>query len=137
EPAVIREENPMVTDLPRGSQSTLDRIISGKDREQMEGPLGESLLPGPSVGYSQVIVRNIHSGATNPGYSVRRFHTAKDFPMLVDNTTIKEEKDYFPLTLGVVNYIVNNIWLSQGYLFKLNQMHGKMISTASYVGDYD
>lgn len=136
EPGIIREENPLVTDLPRGQQSALDRIISGKDRDQMEGPIGESLLPGPSVGYSQVIVRNIHSGITNPGYSVREFYTAKDYPFDHEETEIEKRKDFMPLTLGVVNYIVNNIWLTQGYLFKLNQMHGKTKSSRSYAGDY-
>ncbi|CAA9235198.1 MAG: hypothetical protein AVDCRST_MAG56-1344 [uncultured Cytophagales bacterium] len=80
EPSDMREENPLVGFMPRKEQSWLSRHTSGSDKEQSEGPLGESLLPGPSVGHSRVIVSNIHQGETGNGFVVNDFHTSRDYP---------------------------------------------------------
>ncbi len=137
EPSSIREENPLVKYEPKGSQSAINKIISGIDREQNEGPRGESVFPAASVGYSKVIVKNIHDGKTNTGLTVNEFRTAQSDPVIVKNTAIKKEKiNPPPLTAGVFNLVVNQQYLTQGYAITLNSMHGQPSSIATYGGDY-
>lgn len=137
EPVTIREENVLVGFLKRFEQGFLDKIISGRDKKQSEGPIGETILPAPSVGYAEVIVKNIHEGKTSPGFSVYEFHTAKDFPVTHELTPIKTEKDYLPIYGGLINKFTNNLWASQGFVFNVNNMHGQMRSFKTYAGNYD
>ena len=138
EPSTIREESVLVDFIARKRQGLLSKIVAGKDLEQSEGPLGESVLPGPSVGYSRVTKRHIHSGETNPGFTVSEFYTARDYPIQLDNKTpIKERADYLPLPTGLINTFVNNAWVTQGFSFIINNMHGQPRRTASYGGEYD
>ncbi|RZK45209.1 MAG: hypothetical protein EOO61_00800 [Hymenobacter sp.] len=136
EPSQMREENILVDYLPRQNQSLLSRVVSGLDRKQSEGMLGESLLPAPSVGYSQVIVRNIHSGRTTPGFSISKFATARQYPMQVKysamQTLPKFQLAYTVFTMSQIN----NTYATQGYSFLLNSMHGQPKSQATYPGDY-
>lgn len=151
EPSAGREENPLVTSLAkRTSQGGVERIIAGEDREQFEGPLGESILPGASVGYGRVVVRSIYQGRTNSGFTVDEFYTAKDYPFdmycsapstvsgkAVDNTAPDEVTDWIPtLPLGLVSFGKSNVWATQGYRFVQNAMHGKPHRISSYGGDY-
>lgn len=155
EPAAIREENPLVGFLPkRTNQSFVDKAISGEDKDQFEGPLGESILPSPSVGYSRVVSKNIHNGKTNTGFIVSEFYTAKDFPFdmvygdgtnnvfsgqgvahsqLNDQTL---DKFWLNIPAVFVNLSCNNYWAAQGYRFVKNNMHGQPKSVATYAGDY-
>lgn len=80
EPSSMHDENALVDFLPKKTQSWLNRHIVGADKEQSEGPIGESLLPGASVGHSRVVIQNIHTGKTGTGYSVNQFYTVKDYP---------------------------------------------------------
>lgn len=137
EPGSIREENALVGFLPRFKQSFVDKVISGRDKEQSEGPLYEGVLPGPSVGYSRIITKSIHSGKTNPGFAIKEFYTAKDYPVKMEMTDMdRSHKDYLPIITGLVNKITNNLWVSQGYSFEINSMHGQLKSSATYAGDY-
>ncbi|MCB2411146.1 hypothetical protein [Hymenobacter lucidus] len=136
EPGGMREENILVDYLPRQSQGVLSKIIAGIDRKQTEGPLGESLLPAPSVGYARVVTRNIHSGRTSTGYSVSEFATARSYPMQVRKTVLQsvlEERNVYAVWL---NDLVNNAWAAQGFSFILNSMHGQVLRKATYPGDY-
>lgn len=138
EPQAFREENAMVTHMQRRlPKELLFKIISGKDKEQGEGPLGESLLPSPSIGYSRIVTHNIHNGKTATGHIVNEYFTAKDYPMEVDYTNVDSERDFAIKPLGVFNAVVDNRWASQGYLFKINNMHGQMKRTATYGGSYN
>jgi len=137
EPGSIREENAMVGFMDRFSQSFWDKVVSGRDKKQSEGPIGESIMPGASVGYSKVTTKSIHSGKTNPGFAVKEFYTAKDYPVKMEMTEMeRDNKDYLPLITGLVNKITNNAWVSQGYAFEVNSMHGQVKSTSTYAGDY-
>jgi len=137
EPQAIREENILVQFLERFEQKFGSKVISGRDKKQAEGPLGESIMPSPSIGYSKVIIKSIHSGKTNTGYTIKEFHTADGFFNAdEDMTSIKTKKDYLLLPLGLVNRYVNNSWLSQGFSFKIDNMHGQPKSVATYGGDY-
>lgn len=137
EPPTGREENALVTYLARDKQSWYNRLIAGKDRKQTEGPLGETILPAASVGYSRVIIKNIHKGKTNPGFEVNEFYTAYDKPFKVEYTGINKKTDYLMLPLVLVNRLVDNIWMTQGYSFTLNNFHGQPKSISTYSGDYE
>jgi len=144
EPTTIREENVLTDFIARKGQNLWSKIVAGKDKKQSEGPLGESILPGPAVGYSKVTIKNIHSGKTNPGFTINEFFTAKDFPIMLahpdrpgsmtpfaDGTP---EKKYL---LGIfVNIIKDKTWVSQGFSFVLNGMHGQAKSKSTYNGPY-
>lgn len=135
EPSSIREENALVEFDEKLKQSFLSKVIAGRDKEVTEKPLGETILPGASVGYARVVIRNIHSGKTNTGFVVKEYNTARDFPMQVEATEMKTEKDFLPMPGGIINYFVNNVWMTQGYTFKLNNMHGQPKREATYAGD--
>lgn len=148
EPAALRDENALITFMPqRAEQGFISKAISGTDREQFEGPIGESLLPSASVGYSRVVAKSIHSGKTNTGFVVSEFNTVRDYPFDmqynsgtqngVDWTQIDQEKDWMYLPAILANYSVSNVWASQGYRFILNSMHGQPKSVKTYAGDYN
>jgi hypothetical protein len=142
EPQAMREENILVNFVARKSQSLWSKVIAGKDKKQAEGPLGESVLPAPSVGYSKVIVRNIHTGKTSPGFSISEFFTAKDFPISLAHpdksgtiTPINAPTPEKRYLIGIlVNIIKDKSWASQGFSFILNNMHGQVKSKSTYNG---
>jgi len=138
ESAGIKEENALVNFLlKRSPKNLLQKVISGLDLEQFEGPIGEMLLPNASVGHSRVVVKNIYKGKSTPGFTVHEYYTAKDFPFKFDNTPIDDHaKDLMLIPAIWVNVEVDNRWVSQGYSFTLNDMHGKLKRIAFYGGDY-
>lgn len=141
EPPSGREENALVEILGRKRQSGFNRALNGRDSKQMEGPMGESILPGASVVHERVIIKNIHSGKTTTGFMVNKYHTCKEFPVTADNSSISKsdgtyKKTSLSLPLGLFNLDIKKAWVTQGYLFKLNDMHGKVESQATYSGNY-
>ncbi|WP_068473205.1 hypothetical protein [Saccharicrinis aurantiacus] len=153
EPASLREENPLVTFLPNKGQSTWDRLITGQNLTQNEGPIGESLLPGPSIGYSRVVMENIHKGATGNGFSIDKYFTAKDFPFdkvyprgnnnefdisgkAADHTKLQKHHDEFDINGGLFMYATAMQRVSQGYRFIQTNMHGLPHSMLTYAGNY-
>ncbi|MFT5821468.1 MAG: hypothetical protein ACI8ZM_002721 [Crocinitomix sp.] len=143
EPTTMREENILVDYIYRlpknGWDKFRDFVTAGKEKEKYEGPIGESLYGSATVGYSQVITKNIHTGKTNTGYSVNQFHTCKDYPLIAEYTDLagNTKNDYLPLPLLYVNQVTNNVWAAQGFRFEINDMHGKMKASAAYTGDYN
>ncbi len=163
EPQEMREENPLVEFMPKKSQSWLNRLVVGKDREQSEGPIGESLLSAPSVSHSRVVVENIHTGKTGTGHTVHEFYTCKDYPydklydyQLVDGSerkfdfaTSKPERgvaysilqdnmhsDKLNIPTSYFKYSFDKSWASQGFRFVQNAMHGVPKSVRTYGGSY-
>ncbi len=140
EPSTGREENSLVKYLDRESQSWSNKIIAGKDKKQVEGPIGETILPAPSVGYSKVIIKNIHSGITNTGLTIKEFHTAKDSPNFIKKSKytdiLEKPKHPWPKILIFYNRLVNNLWLTQGFKFIINNMHGQQKAVSTYNADY-
>lgn len=147
EPAALRDENALITFMPqRAEQGFITKAISGTDREQFEGPIGESLLPSASVGYSRVVAKSIHSGKTNTGFVVSEFNTVRDYPFDmqysggqngIEWTQIDQERDWMYLPAILANYNVSNVWAAQGYRFIINSMHGQPKSVKTYAGDYN
>lgn len=134
EPGGMREENALVQFDQKFKQSFLNKIVAGRDKEQVELPLGEGIYPSPSVGYARVVIQNIHNGITNAGFIVKEFNTAKDYPVKVDYTSIDTQRDFLPVPGGCINIFINNIWMTQGFVFKLNSMHGQPKSETTYRG---
>jgi len=125
----------------------------------IELPVNEGYFPGASVGYRKVTVKSLASASlagqriTLPegvtlfpqgtgisygtsGVTVHEFYTAKDFPVLVDETEKKQEpfKLFFPIPfLGSVSE--TNLTATQGYSIVTNDMHGKPKKIAYYRQD--
>lgn len=142
EPAEAHEDNSLVEYIERKKQKWIDKIMNGRDTKQFEGPLGEHLLPAADVSHSRVVIKNIHSGKSTTGYVVNQYHTCAEFPMEVDYSSISKKDDTYKkfnlsLPLGLFNLSINRAWVTQGYIFKLNDMHGKLSSKATYMGNYD
>ena len=161
EPSGAREENPLVTFLPQKGQSWFSRLTVGEDKEQTEGPIGETTLPSPSVGYSRVVVRNIYNvyggQKSGTGFTVHDFYTVKDYPFDkvynppagavydanitgsgVNYTDIDDQqtRDYVIIPAGLFTFSLNKAWAAQGYRFIINNMHGQMKKVSTYGGTY-
>jgi hypothetical protein len=142
EPIAAREENILVDFVARKNQNLWSKIIAGKDKEVAEGPIGETVLPGPSVGYSRVTVRSIHSGKSNPGFTIFQFYTAKDFPIKMAHpdlagsmTTIKRnDTNPIPIVVPFHTKVKTKTSAAQGFTFVVNNMHGQLRSKTSYSG---
>ncbi len=154
EPMALREENPLVNYIPKKSQTWMSRHIVGTNKESSEGPIGESILPGPSVGYSKVKVKNIHSGKTGTGYTVFEYNTVKDYPFdkayyfdkddpqghfedpgkCVDYTDLESntQHDNLNIPAGIINFKTSKVWASQGYKFVISEFHGLLKSENAY-----
>lgn len=155
EPAGAKEESPLKVFLPKAAQTWQKKLVAGEDREQLEGPIGESLLPPAAVGHSRVVISSIHKGITGTGYSVHEFYTCQDFPFewnypKYDNTgqngnaagvsytdiNAGRNTSSFKLPLGVINLDFESASVRQGFEFRLNAMHGQQKAESDYNGDY-
>lgn len=144
EPGGGREENALVDFLERKKQKLMDKLLNGQDLKQFEGPLGETLLPAASIVHERVVVQNIHNSnnsLTATGYAVNKYHTCRQYPLLVTNSVIaKSNKTYkkqkINIPLGLFNMDINKAWVTQGYLFQENDMNGKLQSQSTYPGVY-
>ena len=155
EPASAREENSLVDFIPVKGQKWWDKLIAGEILQQTEGPLGESILPAPSVGHRRVVVENIHTGNSGNGYAVHDFYTTYDYPFdktynPLDNdrirnftgsanerTDLEEDTDQFRVNLGLVAFNVEKSWASQGFRFIQTNMNGQKKRTSTYGGTYN
>lgn len=137
EPSDMREENALVDIMKRDPQGWFDRITNGRDTKQFEGPVGESILPSPSVGHSRIEIHNIHSGSTSSGYSVNEYFTCADFPFSskfspIDKKANTYRKFNWKIPLIFFNMEIHRAWVTQGYVFKTNDMHGKIKSSTTF-----
>jgi hypothetical protein len=139
EPQAYREENALVRSLVQRNDPTWkQQMISGIDRETFEGPLGEAILPPPSIGYSRVVTQNIHAGKSNTGYKVSEFYTCKDFPFKAKNSSVRAPgSDKYNIPAVIVKVDVDRRAAAQSYEFILNDMHGKQKSIKIYRGVFD
>ncbi|MGV3597035.1 MAG: hypothetical protein ACO1PI_04155 [Bacteroidota bacterium] len=98
-------------------------------------PLGESMFPAPMVGYRQVTVRNIkpqdlNSSSTEiikrhgTGYTVQKFFTAYDFPVIAEKTTVDADFKKSPV-LSLLGFSMEIAGATQGFAIELNDMNGK------------
>lgn len=132
EPGVGSEENTLREPLPYKQEI----LLAPDNSFYTEKPVGEVLYPSPSVGYSEVKVRNIeHAGVerTATGYSVNKFYTAKDFPVYTDFTIKDDKREKSGLLNRFFKIKVRDIvGVSQGFTVETNDMHGKPREEAVY-----
>ncbi|RXK85266.1 hypothetical protein [Filimonas effusa] len=130
EPAIGNEENPFHEPL-----NYAEKVYWTNDRyHYIEKPFCESFFPAPQVGYSKVKV--IDFGVDNEqssGYAVHEFYTAKDFPTLVDYTSLAQRAYENSMIIQLFTSIsVKRVQTSQGFKVDLNDMHGKPRSATIY-----
>jgi hypothetical protein len=130
EPIYGNEENPFRKPIYYKNK----HFLAPDDHFMIEEPLGESFFPSANVGYSRVTVRNLQrtdgSGniihATATGYSVNDFYTARDFPVLLDHTDMKQRNSPGKFINFLLKKVcIDNTAATQGYSIELNDMHGK------------
>ena len=106
---------------------------------QQESPLGESMYPPASVGYSKITVTSIHKDDGESSQTIQEFehYTARDFPVKAIQAThepVLEDKK--PKFYNIFNK--EEIYrVAQGYSLELNDMHGKLKQTSTWVAKYD
>ena len=106
-----------------------ERLLAPDDQHYMEKPFGESFFPSPSVGYSQVTVKNLQRNNVTQhatGKIVHEFYTAKDFPTLVDQTDLQVKHKPASFLSKMLKFNTReHMNTSQGYVVETNDMHGK------------
>jgi hypothetical protein len=155
EPGLAREENPLVDFMPRKGESWWKQLVSGEVLDQLEGPMGEALLPGASIGYRRVVSENIHKGKTGNGFTIDEYYTVFDFPF--DKVYPKlntGERDFdgpangstslakfsspeIKINAGLFNFNDSKQYLAQGYRMVQVNMHGLQKRNATYSGSYE
>jgi hypothetical protein len=110
----------------------IDKTFSPNDEYFQEEPMGESFFPDPLVGYSKITVRNIpKAGVTKhaTGRTEYEFYTARDFPVVTDRTDLQKQRVKPKLLQAILKFgSEDKLYLSQGYVIKTNDMHGKLRS---------
>lgn len=137
EPMMGGDENPFRQPVFMGPNKWT--ILTADERFFMEEPFGETFFPSASIVYSKVKVKNrIPSEAiTNlkthgTGYVLHEFYTAKDYPTITSHTSIAP-KQYKPALGSLLKVLARDyIAASQGYVIKLNDMHGKQKAQTVY-----
>lgn len=134
EPAIGGDENPfhMPKYVIHENKWALD------SRFMDDVPYGETFMPGASVGYSKVVVKNLdHAGVTRTatGKQEYQFFTAKDFPTKISDSelSVKIIKPNFAEQLFNLDRRTEiKAAAGQGYLIELNDMHGKAKAEYTY-----
>lgn len=134
EPTIGSDENPFR--VPFRLYSEQAGALAPTDYVYTEEPFAETFFPAPSVGYSHVTVQSVHkTKKSSNGITETEFYTTRDFPTLVEITPLDGEskKTYNPriqnfFKMNAQNYVT----ISQGFKVELNDMNGKLKSTASY-----
>lgn len=105
---------------------------------QLETPFGESYFPAASVGYSRVGVSQVYKKNNDilhgeNGHTVAEFYTSREFPTIVE-VTAPMVNNVKPNTLGnwFGSISRHSLTMSQGYVVKINDMHGKEKSEKVY-----
>ena len=143
EPGVGNEENPFREILQYGRHN----LLAPTEISNIELPVAETFFPSPSVGYSRVTVKSIHSkNKTNPldnknlksgvGMQETVFYTTKDFPTISEWTDFgpRSRHNFKPTPINKIFSFAQKgyMTLTQGFRVVLNDMNGKVKSQASY-----
>lgn len=97
-----------------------------------EEPFGESFYPSASVGYSKVTVRSINRDVarSSKAEDIHEFYTAKDFPIETEFTPKSTPVKTKHRTLTNKK---EEQQVLQGYVLRMNDMHGKPKTISNYV----
>ncbi len=135
EPMLGGDENPFRQPVFMGPNKFT--MLVPDERFFMEEPFGETFFPSASVSYSKVKVKNRIPADANvkthgTGSVVHEFYTAKDYPTITSHTPINP-KQYKPPLGGLLKIMSRDyVSASQGYVVKLNDMHGKPKAQSVY-----
>lgn len=151
EPFVGDEENPFRKPLYFKG----DSYIVDDEARFVEDVYGEQFQPGPSVGYSKVIVENItrneeHVGGdkanermtlkSGAGIQVNEFYTTKDYPVVIQHSNSSNKSSdvnarvSFPF---IGSFSTQYAGYSQSYKVILNNMPGKVKKQSTYKSTQD
>jgi|GEM_PF-4996715 len=130
EPSFAGEENPYRKEF---IQSSGYRFLAPDQPVYLPHAPGESMMPGPNVGYSRVVKEMPNpNGYQNQGIGkvVNEFYTAKDFPVIFDRTKLASSittphlmpinplAEFFNVEEAKSTFV-------QGISVQTNDMHGK------------
>ncbi|MEM7655869.1 MAG: hypothetical protein AAF399_07050 [Bacteroidota bacterium] len=125
EPIIGGDENPFRTPIPFSKPL----ILAADEDYYIEKPIGESFFPAPQIVYSRVQVSSLKDVNVNrhaTGHVVHEYYTAKEFPTLVDKTSMDTRlKDPSPILRWLNLKVKEHMTASQGYVIKRNDMHGR------------
>ncbi|OXB04031.1 hypothetical protein [Flavobacterium pectinovorum] len=138
------KENPFVK--PFYDEKRRELLLGPDDDNYVEEPFGESFFPAPKVTYSRVTVTNLPRDKYNEsneitssvkkhatGSVITEFYTSKDYPTIVDRTTLSSNYDTSNILASILSLNVkDHITLSQGYSIHTNDMDGKMKNQRVY-----
>jgi hypothetical protein len=151
EPIIGGEENP----LHQAKKYVESIPMLTKNNLFFEYPVNESYYPAAHVGYSKVTVMSlpsaVRSGRTlansqsafpTPGANVNfgstgktehEFYTAKDFPVITDETEKGNLQDRYTIPIPFIGAIsADKLATNQGYSIVTNDMHGKQKKVTNY-----
>lgn len=100
-----------------------------------ETPYCEMIYPAAQVGYSQVTVKNLSYNNVCPiGKTVFNFYTAKDFPVIEEKGALNKFQFQSPIVekFSMIEDVYTILHASQGFLVKLNDMHGKLFKINTF-----
>lgn len=138
------KENPFVK--PSYDENRKELLLGPDTDNYVEEPFGESFFPAPKITYSRVTVANLPRDKYNDkeeltatvkkhatGSVVTEFYTSKDYPTIVDRTTLSSNYDTSTVLANILSLNVRDyITLSQGYSIHTNDMDGKMKNQRVY-----
>ena len=156
EPLIGGEENAL-----RFAKSFTESIPLHSDNHLFfEYPINENYYPGPQVGYSKVTVKSLaaavlagdqvnhteladtQSAFPQPsstvsfgttGITEHEFYTARDFPVITDETLKKDRHDEAHVNIPFFGaFSEEALATSQGYSIVTNDMHGKLKKVSNY-----
>lgn len=135
EPPAMRDQMGIVQlDAQRIPRLSDGSIASELDILRAEGPLGESLLPGASIGYHRRAAYSINESGANTGVLIHRFATVKDVPTIRCLSTPRVERRWStPEVLGLlIKYSDATIDVEQNHAFHVRNHHGLPLSIEHY-----
>lgn len=137
EPAAMRDQMGIVKVEPARLMNYVDgNSLSSMDIECVELPLGESQLPGASIGYSRVVSTSLFDGETKSGTLVQRFLTVREVPSVrVDQIKVPYKRTRGDDILNILfDVSEEELEIRQGYSVHLQEGHGAPLSSELYVG---
>ncbi len=139
EPDIMREENAVVGIDPEYWHRAANEILDDALLAKMEGPIGYSLLPGASVGYSKIVMRPLNRQVNTAGYAIMKYATVRDVPTVAATKTTASvlPNDYHPLSVPMFQRSKMDVGIRQGFAIKLRQHHGLLLSSERYSGVHE
>jgi len=159
EPLIGGEENAL-----RMAKKYVNSVPLRSDNNMFfEFPVNESYYPGPQVGYRKVTVTSLAASKLagidiknnelpggrsvipekgtgisygTSGVTVHEFYTARDFPVIADETEKKDKPFQLSVPVPLMGTIyAGKLTTTQGYSIVTNDMHGKPKQVSTYRQD--